>query len=98
MGVIVGTNSFFRKSLPFFVALGVVLSACDILPGLGSVEVPVSATATPRSPAVQTSNDQMPYNESADPHKDIADAFAKAKQDGKYVLLDFGANWCLDCR
>ena len=29
---------------------------------------------------------------------DIDAAFAAARQDGKYVLLDFGADWCPDCR
>ena len=33
-----------------------------------------------------------------DPAKEIADALAAAKKDGKHVLLDFGADWCPDCR
>jgi len=39
-----------------------------------------------------------PYDESADAKQEVKAAFAKAKADGKYVLLDFGANWCPDCR
>jgi thioredoxin-related protein len=37
------------------------------------------------------------YNESADASKQISDALAIAKKDGKRVLLQFGANWCVWC-
>jgi thioredoxin 1 len=40
---------------------------------------------------------QGPYDKRADAHKDIQTALAEARADGKLVLLDFGANWCLDC-
>lgn len=40
---------------------------------------------------------QGPYDRHADAHKDIQTALAEAQTDGKLVLLDFGANWCLDC-
>lgn len=40
---------------------------------------------------------QGPYDNRADAHKDIQGALAQAQADGKLVLLDFGANWCLDC-
>src|SRR5256884_6587611 len=40
---------------------------------------------------------QGPYDNRADAHKDIQAALAQAQADGKLVLLDFGANWCLDC-
>jgi thioredoxin 1 len=40
---------------------------------------------------------QGPYDRRADAHKDIQTALADAQDDGKLVLLDFGANWCLDC-
>jgi thiol-disulfide isomerase/thioredoxin len=38
-----------------------------------------------------------PYNENAIPADDIANALAQSENDGKLVLLDFGANWCPDC-
>src|SRR2546430_12940361 len=40
---------------------------------------------------------QGPYDKRTDAHKDIQTALTEAQADGKLVLLDFGANWCLDC-
>jgi len=40
---------------------------------------------------------QGPYDKHADAHKDIEAALLRARTDDKLVLLDFGANWCLDC-
>ncbi|HXJ93795.1 MAG TPA: thioredoxin family protein [Terriglobia bacterium] len=37
------------------------------------------------------------YNETADAHQQIAAAVAQASRSGKNIVLDFGANWCLDC-
>jgi thiol-disulfide isomerase/thioredoxin len=39
-----------------------------------------------------------PYSESADAHADVALALSRAAATHKYVLLDFGGNWCPDCR
>jgi thiol-disulfide isomerase/thioredoxin len=39
-----------------------------------------------------------PYDETADAHQSLAAAIAAAKRSGKKVLVDFGANWCPDCR
>ena len=40
----------------------------------------------------------LPYDESADANAEIAAAFARAATQNKLVLLEFGANWCPDCR
>lgn len=40
----------------------------------------------------------LPYNETADAHKDVAQAIARAKKAHKLVLIDLGGNWCPDCR
>ena len=40
----------------------------------------------------------LPYDESADPHRDLQAALADARKNNKRVLVIFGANWCEDCR
>ena len=40
---------------------------------------------------------QGPYDKHADARKEIQTALVQARADDKLVLLDFGANWCLDC-
>jgi thiol-disulfide isomerase/thioredoxin len=39
-----------------------------------------------------------PYAEKSDAKAAVAQAFARAKSSGKRVLIDFGGNWCPDCR
>jgi len=39
-----------------------------------------------------------PYDERADAHAAVDQAFAAARTSGHRVLLDFGGNWCPDCR
>lgn len=39
-----------------------------------------------------------PYNETADAEADVAAAIKRAKAAKKLVLIDFGGNWCPDCR
>ena len=41
---------------------------------------------------------QAPFSETADAHADVALALSRAAATHKYVLLDFGGNWCPDCR
>jgi protein disulfide-isomerase len=58
--------------------------------------------AEPPDPAITPSTNRPairrgPFDETADAHKEIADALALAKADRKLILLDFGANWCPDC-
>ena len=40
---------------------------------------------------------QGDYDPRRKPRVDIASALTQARQDKKLVLLDFGADWCLDC-
>ena len=55
------------------------------------------ASPTPGTPVESPASSGAPYDEAANPQKDIEAALASAQQDGKLVLLDFGANWCPDC-
>ena len=45
-----------------------------------------------------TARRAMPYDESADPHRDLQGALEAARREHKRVLVVFGANWCPDCR
>jgi protein disulfide-isomerase len=38
-----------------------------------------------------------PYDSTANARQDIESALRESRTDQKLVLLDFGANWCLDC-
>ena len=40
----------------------------------------------------------MPYDETADAAAGVAAALAEAEANGKLLLIEFGANWCPDCR
>ena len=40
----------------------------------------------------------LPYDENADARQAVATARAQAIADRKYLMVTFGANWCLDCR
>ena len=39
-----------------------------------------------------------PYDESRDAHLDVAEARKKALDEKKFLMVTFGANWCMDCR
>ena len=59
---------------------------------LASFVVPALADDAPTK-----TNRPAIYDKQADGNKQIADALALAKKDGKHVLLQFGANWCGWC-
>ena len=61
----------------------------------------VAATARVEAPKVTTALNSplpLPYDEAADAKSQVAGALARAKAANKLVLLDFGGNWCPDCR
>jgi len=66
------------------------------LPALADARV-----AAPRV-AIQSYNQlsalPMPYDTAADADAQIAAAKARALKANKRLLIDFGGNWCLDCR
>jgi thiol:disulfide interchange protein len=66
------------------------------------VATPTLAATPPPKPSI-TSFQQLPvvlmqpYDESANADKAVAAAFARAQKTQKRVLIDLGANWCVDC-
>lgn len=42
--------------------------------------------------------DELPYDEQADAASIVGNARMKAQAERKFLMVTFGANWCLDCR
>lgn len=40
----------------------------------------------------------LPYNEATNADQQVAQAKARARAQGKKLLIDLGGNWCADCR
>lgn len=62
-----------------------------VISSLAWLPVPIRAEPSPKT------SRPFIYDESADAVKQIADALARARKEGKRVLLQFGANWCGWC-
>ena len=76
----------------------ITMLAASLLVGI-AVRAQALGLPTPSGlPAQQSVPDPRPYDTNADAQAQIAAAFARARQSGKNVLIDFGANWCPDCR
>ena len=78
-----------------------------VLIALGLAFSPACAPAAPPTNAPKVSIASLaelprplplPYDERADATAELDAAFARAKASGKRVLVDFGGNWCGDCR
>ncbi len=54
-------------------------------------------SSTPSTTSPAAANVNHPYDETANAQNDITAALGLAKTDKKFVLLDFGGNWCPDC-
>jgi len=59
---------------------------------------PSRGTTNPAPQETPPSRTMLPFNESADARSDIQAALSRATAENKDVLLEFGANWCADCR
>ncbi len=69
------------------------------LPALAIVLISAGMpVAAPTLPPGQAAPVRAPYDTSADARAQVDAAFATARATGREVLLDFGGNWCPDCR
>ena len=48
--------------------------------------------------SVVFSQDDLPYDEQADAASIVSTARMEARAESKFLMVTFGANWCLDCR
>jgi thiol-disulfide isomerase/thioredoxin len=62
------------------------------LPALAQVTPPKISATSLKQPLPR------PYDEKANAGADVDAALGRAKRSGKRVLIEFGGNWCPDCR
>ena len=67
-------------------------AACALITTLASWRTQAETLADPPHRVAE------PYDEAADPTRDLQAALMRTRQGGKRVLVVFGANWCPDCR
>jgi len=63
--------------------------------------VPASAATAPHVSIASLKDltvPDAPYDEKANADAQVDAAIARAKKNGKRVLIDLGGNWCADCR
>jgi len=66
--------------------------------------LPVEGWAATKAPVVKLKSladlptPPYPYDEKADAEADVAAALKRARKAHKLTLIDFGGNWCGDCR
>ncbi|MFJ9822282.1 thioredoxin family protein [Streptomyces sp. NPDC101151] len=92
-----------RPLLPAVLALAVLalptLTGCSSeTTGSRGTTGAVSAAPAATAQAPSAAKNSPDYDPKADAAADIAAALKAAKKDGRPVLVDFGADWCLDCR
>lgn len=73
--------------------------AAEPVPAARSVPAVRMSGPTPQEPAKATAKAEPPvYDEQADGRQQVAAALAKAKQENRRVLIQWGANWCGWCK
>lgn len=49
-------------------------------------------------PIPRFDDSDLPYDENADAHAEVAAMREAAARENKFLMVTFGANWCVDCR
>lgn len=84
-----------RLVVPLIAVIAVAGAAAMLLPRLGGQD----ANAAPKLGQVELARPlPLPYDVNADANAQIDEALARAKTEGKRVIVDLGGNWCGDCR
>ncbi len=83
-----------RSAIVRWVLLG-LSAACAVIVTLSASHVRAAQDVPLTDRAAKT---VLPYDEAAEPHRELQNALANARKSGKRVLIVFGANWCPDCR
>lgn len=76
--------------------MGIAAAAVAVLIAGSALAAPaprLSLASTTNLPVVE----RKPYDEAANAESAVNAAFARAKKNGKRVLIDLGGNWCGDC-
>lgn len=84
-------------SRPLAAALAVLLIAAPVaaLPGAA---LAAKAPKVALKSLADLPTPPYPYDEKADAEAQVAAALKRAKKARKLTLIDFGGNWCADCR
>lgn len=92
-------NGSMRPRSVFIVALSAVVGAAFALAGCGSSrKTPPAAAPAPAPAASSTASSPPGAVGRATPRLAIRAAERRARGTSRRVLIDFGANWCPDCR
>ncbi|KXV11175.1 protein-disulfide isomerase [Gluconobacter oxydans] len=86
---------FMRRSLLAAAGLGLALTAT--LPA-HAASTEVTPTSAPQLTETSAPPVATPYPDTTVAHDQVAQAFALAQKTHRKVLLDFGGNWCPDCK
>ena len=86
-----------RRAIARWILIG-LSAACAVVVTLSASHVRAQSVPLSERPADLPAKRALPYDEAADPHRDLQNALVHAKKSGKRVLVVFGANWCPDCR